>query len=104
MRKFGEISTAFVSGWMLVRGARRRRSVDRGFALSDHADWPGLLQTIEATGAEQVLVTHGEVATLVRWLAEHGKAAFPLATQFEGEQDGSDDPAVGVSALIESGT
>jgi putative mRNA 3-end processing factor len=93
MRKFGAVSTAFVSGWMLVRGARRRRSVDRGFALSDHADWPGLLETVKTTGAESVLVTHGEVAALVRWLTEHGLAAAPLPTQFEGEQDGPNDPA-----------
>jgi putative mRNA 3-end processing factor len=105
MRKFGEVSTAFVSGWMLVRGARRRRSVDRGFALSDHADWPGLLQTIEATRAEQVLVTHGEVATLVRWLTEHGRAAFPLPTRFEGEQDGPDDPTAELpNSTVESTT
>jgi putative mRNA 3-end processing factor len=102
MRKFGDVSTAFVSGWMLVRGARRRRSVDRGFALSDHADWPGLLQTIEATGAEQVLVTHGEVATLTRWLSEHGQAAAALPTQYEGEQDGADDPAAGLPAPLEA--
>ena len=89
LRKFGDVSTAFVSGWMLVRGARRRRSVDRGFPLSDHADWPGLQQTIRATGAERVLVTHGQVATMVRWLSEQGISAAPLKTEFEGEQDGS---------------
>jgi putative mRNA 3-end processing factor len=87
LRRFGEPATAFVSGWMLIRGARRRRSVDRGFPLSDHADWPGLLATIQATGAEQVFVTHGQVAPMVRWLTEKGLAAFPLRTEFEGEQD-----------------
>ena len=56
-------------GWMQLRGTRRRRGVDRGFVLSDHADWPGLLAAIAATGAERVLVTHGYVAVLVRWLA-----------------------------------
>ena len=75
MRKFGSISTAFASGWMRMRGTRRRQSLDRGFTLSDHADWPGLLSAIEATGAEQVLVTHGYRAPLVRWLTEHGKQA-----------------------------
>lgn len=55
LRRFGEISSAFVSGWMLVRGARRRRTVDRGFPLSDHADWPALQETIRATGAKRVL-------------------------------------------------
>jgi putative mRNA 3-end processing factor len=85
MRKFGSVSTAFASGWMRLRGARRRESLDRGFVLSDHADWPGLLGAIEATGAEQVLVTHGYRAPLVRWLEEHGRRARSLETKFEGE-------------------
>ncbi|MDQ6676134.1 MAG: ligase-associated DNA damage response exonuclease [Acidobacteriota bacterium] len=87
MRKFGAASTAFASGWMRVRGTRRRRSLDRGFTLSDHADWPGLLAAIDATGAEQVLVTHGYRAPLVRWLTEHGKQARSLETRYEGERD-----------------
>ncbi|HWF19492.1 MAG TPA: ligase-associated DNA damage response exonuclease, partial [Verrucomicrobiae bacterium] len=59
LRKFGAVSTAFTSGWMQIRGTRRRRSLDRGFVLSDHADWTGLLETIDATGAETVWATHG---------------------------------------------
>ena len=59
--------------------------MDRGFILSDHADWPGLLQAIGATGAESVLVTHGYRAPLVRWLTEQGKQALALETRFEGE-------------------
>jgi putative mRNA 3-end processing factor len=86
-RKFGAQSTAFASGWMLVRGARRRRSVDRGFTLSDHVDWPQLLAAIDATGAERVLVTHGFTGAVVRWLREHGRAADALATRYEGERD-----------------
>ena len=58
--------------------ARRRRSLDRGFVLSDHADWPALLQAIGQTGAETVWVTHGYIAPLVRWLQEHGKQAVPV--------------------------
>jgi putative mRNA 3-end processing factor len=85
MRKFGNVSAAFASGWMRLRGARRRESLDRGFVLSDHADWPGLLGAIEATGAEQVLVTHGYRAPLVKWLEENGKTARSLETKFEGE-------------------
>ncbi len=81
----GEISTAFASGWMRVRGTRRRLSADRGFALSDHADWPGLMEAIRATGAGRVLVTHGYVDPLVRWLAESGWEAQSLATHFETE-------------------
>jgi putative mRNA 3-end processing factor len=85
MRRFGAASTAFASGWMRVRGTRRRRSLDRGFVISDHADWPGLLGAIEATGAERVWVTHGYRAPLARWLAEHGREAVAVETQYEGE-------------------
>jgi putative mRNA 3-end processing factor len=85
-RRFGETSTAFASGWMHIRGARRRQAYDRGFALSDHADWTGLLQTIQETEASTVWVTHGYVATLVRHLLELGYDARPLATRFVGER------------------
>ena len=67
-------SDAFASGWMQLRGARRRRGVDRGFVLSDHADWPGLQRAIAATGAERVIVTHGYEAVMVRWLTRAGPA------------------------------
>ena len=71
---------------MRLRGTRRRRNFDRGFVVSDHADWDGLLQTIAATGAERVLVTHGYVEPLVRYLnEERGIRAEALATGFEGE-------------------
>jgi putative mRNA 3-end processing factor len=87
MRRFAPYSTGFASGWMRVRGARRRRAVDRGFALSDHADWPGLLTTIEGTGADQVWVTHGFTAVMARWLEDKGLQVRTVATQWEGEQD-----------------
>lgn len=92
MRRFGDVSTAFASGWMCLRGARRRRSVDRGFVLSDHADWPELQQAIAATGAERVIVTHGYSATMVRWLQERGLEAQVFPTRFEGEQDDAPEP------------
>lgn len=99
-RKFGAQSTAFASGWMLVRGARRRRSVDRGFVLSDHVDWPQLLAAVRATGAERVLVTHGFTGPVVRWLRETGLSADVLATRFEGERDDEPDvPADGVEPV-----
>jgi len=63
---------------MRIRGARRRRSLDRGFVISDHADWPALHEAIAQTGAETVWVTHGYVAPLVRWLNEHGRRAVPV--------------------------
>jgi putative mRNA 3-end processing factor len=87
----GEVSTAFASGWMLIRGPRRRRSADRGFALSDHVDWPGLLEAIRATGASRVLATHGSVAPVVRWLTENGWQAGALASPF-GAQGTGEEP------------
>jgi putative mRNA 3-end processing factor len=86
-RKFRDASTALVSGWMRIRGARRRRSLDRGFPLSDHADWPALLEAIGATRAETVWVTHGYRAPLVRWLLENGRNAAAVEARFEGESD-----------------
>ncbi len=72
---------------MQVRGNRRRRGLDRGFALSDHADWPGLLAAIEATGAERVLATHGSAAALARFLTGRGLDAGVLATAYGGDDD-----------------
>jgi len=95
MRKFGDASVAFASGWMQVRGSRRRQGADRGFVVSDHADWPGLLESVKATGAERVLVTHGQVSVLSRFLSEKGLQAGPLATRWTGEAD--DAPGGGES-------
>lgn len=86
MRRFGDASTAFASGWMRIRGTRRRRAADRGFVVSDHADWPGLLSSIEATGAECVWVTHGYRDPLVRWLGERGLEARSVPTHWEGDE------------------
>ena len=91
MRRFGAVSTAFVSGWMRIRGTRRRRSIDRGFVLSDHADWPGLQQAIQESGAECVLVTHGYRQPMVRWLLEQGRESRALETRFEGEREEVED-------------
>ena len=90
LRRFGDQADAFASGWMQVRGARRRRGVDRGFVLSDHADWPGLQRAIAATGAERVIVTHGSVPVMVRWLREQGLDAGAFATEYGGEGDDDD--------------
>jgi putative mRNA 3-end processing factor len=94
MRKFGDVSMAFASGWMMIRGTRRRRAVDRGFVVSDHADWPELLSAIHETGCERVLATHGSVAILVRWLREQGLAADGLETRFEGDEDAAPEGEV----------
>jgi putative mRNA 3-end processing factor len=81
-RKLTEASDAFASGWMQLRGARRRQALDRGFVLSDHADWPGLQQAIAATGAQRVIVTHGYEAVMVRWLREQGLQADAFRTEY----------------------
>ena len=77
---------------MLLRGTRRRRGVDRGFVVSDHADWPGLQSAILATGAERIFVTHGSVAVMVRWLGEQGLQAQGFSTEY-GDHDETDDAA-----------
>ena len=84
-RKFKNLVTAAASGWMALRGARRRRGVDRGFVLSDHADWEGLNQAIAATGAERVFVTHGYTDLFRRWLLSEGIEAYEVKTEYEGE-------------------
>lgn len=86
---------AFASGWMALRGIRRRRGLAEGFVLSDHADWQGLNTAIRATGAERVFVTHGYTAPFRRWLAEQGYDAGIVETEYEGEApDGSDTAEV----------
>ncbi len=87
-RRFAPRRDAFASGWMQVRGARRRRAVDRGFVLSDHADWPGLQKAIAATGARRVVVTHGYEAVMVRWLREQGLEADAFRTEYQGDAGG----------------
>lgn len=89
MRKFQPYSVGIASGWMTLRGARRRRNADRGFVLSDHADWTGLNRAIEATGAEKVVVTHGYSEIFTRWLREQGYEAYAEKTEFDPEA--SDD-------------
>jgi putative mRNA 3-end processing factor len=91
-KKFGRCSTAMASGWMAVRGARRRRSVDRGFVMSDHVDWPSLLTAIETCNPEEVWVTHGYSATVARYLQENGRSAKVLhsRSRSEGDEDRED--------------
>ena len=94
IRRFAPYSLAFASGWMAVRGARRRQALDRGFVLSDHVDWPGILSTIEASGASRICVTHGYAAPLIRWLKEErGLDAFEVPTRYISESEGESDPS-----------
>ncbi|CAN7178794.1 ligase-associated DNA damage response exonuclease [Pseudoduganella sp. LjRoot289] len=97
IRRFGDYSDAFASGWMLLRGARRRRGVDRGFVLSDHADWPGLMSAILATGAQRVIVTHGAIAAMVRWLCQNGYDASGFDTEY-GDDEADDATAAAAAA------
>ena len=87
VKRFANASTAFASGWMLLRGARRRGGYDRGFVLSDHADWPGLHSAIAATGAERVIVTHGQVPVMVRYLQQQGLDAGAFETQYGNDAE-----------------
>lgn len=85
MKRFGTVETGFASGWMRLRGVRRRRAADRGFVMSDHADWAGLNTAIAATGAERIFVTHGYTSVFRRWLEKQGYDAKIVETEFEGE-------------------
>lgn len=88
MRKFSPYRTGICSGWMAIRGTRRRRAADRGFVLSDHADWEGLIQAITATEAEKVYLTHGSTAVFGKYLQEEkGIDAVELKTLFGEEED-----------------
>ena len=90
IKRFGDFSDGLASGWMQVRGNRRRRGLDRGFVLSDHADWPGLISAIHATGAERVFATHGSVGPLARYLSEKGFDARILPTAYGDEESAAD--------------
>lgn len=88
------------SGWMQVRAGRRWRAADSGFALSDHADWPGLLSAIEATGAEKVYVTHGFVSTFTKYLNESGIAAEEVQTRYGQENEETEEDSDNVKEII----
>ena len=89
MKRFKSFSTGSASGWMALRGRRRWQSIDRGFVLSDHADWNGLNQTIKATGCERVIVTHGYTEIFAKWLREQGYDAQSEKTLY-GEEEGEE--------------
>lgn len=92
VRRLTSFSSAMASGWMRIRGRRRRRAVDRGFVISDHVDWPGLMETIKDTGAETVYTMHGYVEQTAQYLREKGVDAHALDADLPlapgGEEDG----------------
>lgn len=104
MKKFSPYSVGVCSGWMQVRGNLRRRNADAGFALSDHADWKGLLQAVKATGAEKVFVTHGFQAAFSRYLTENGIEAAEVKTAYGGEEEEQEQPSTTVEQEKEINT
>ncbi|MDR2238126.1 MAG: ligase-associated DNA damage response exonuclease [Chryseobacterium sp.] len=90
IKKIPDAATAICSGWMQVRGARRWRSADAGFAMSDHADWKGLLQAVKATEAEMVHVTHGQTEIFSKYLNEIGIKADVIETLFGDDEEESE--------------
>jgi putative mRNA 3-end processing factor len=86
IRKMVPYVTASASGWMTFRGARRRRAIDKGFVMSDHCDWDGLLNSIKATECEKVICTHGYTDIFSKYLREIGYDARTEATQYENEE------------------
>ena len=90
MKRFSPYSVGVCSGWMQVRGNIRRRNADAGFALSDHADWKGLLDAVKATGAEKVFVTHGFQAAFSRYLNDNGISAAEVKTEYGSEEEEQD--------------
>ncbi len=92
IQRFGDASDAMASGWMAIRGTRRRRALDRGFVLSDHVDWPDLMTAIDACAPREVWVTHGFSEIVARYQAELGRAAHSIETQFVGD-DGDGETA-----------
>jgi putative mRNA 3-end processing factor len=86
-KRFSERSTGLASGWMRIRGMRRRRALDRGFVISDHVDWPGILRTVEETGAEHIVCVHGETAAVRRYLSEQGHSAetWDIGWRWQGD-------------------
>jgi putative mRNA 3-end processing factor len=98
-RRFGDFAEATASGWMQLRGIRRRRGAETGFVLSDHADWPGLNAAIRATGAGRVFVTHGYTASFRRWLEGEGYQAGVVETAYEGEALEESAVATGAGAV-----
>jgi putative mRNA 3-end processing factor len=103
MRRFLPYTVGIASGWMALRGARRRRGADRGFILSDHADWNELNQTIKDTGASRVFVTHGYSEIFSQWLNDNGLEAHEVKTRYEGELGEMAESAVTAKETDEQG-
>lgn len=104
MKRFAPYSVGTCSGWMQVRGNVRRRNTDAGFALSDHADWNGLIQAVKATEATKVYVTHGFQSAFSRYLTENGISAAEVKTEYGGEEEEEEKPSTTTEQLNETNT
>ena len=87
LRRFRPLKTAMASGWMTLRGARRRRGSERGFVISDHLDWQELNQVIDQSGAKKILFTHGYTSQCAKWFAEKGYQTAELGMDYETDAD-----------------
>ncbi|MFT3814368.1 MAG: ligase-associated DNA damage response exonuclease [Acidovorax sp.] len=95
-RRFRSFEQAMASGWMQLRGNRRRGNLQRGFVISDHADWHALIRTIRECGARRVLATHGNTDALIPYLEQElGLQAARLRTAYGESDEESDDEADG---------
>lgn len=101
IKKFKNLEIASASGWMAIRGMKRRRSLDAAFVLSDHCDWVGLLSAIEATTATHIYPTHGYTDIFSQYLGEQGYYAQPVTTEFDTGQEDSGAEDSGAEATVE---
>jgi putative mRNA 3-end processing factor len=86
-RRFADPVTAFASGWMGVRARARQRGVELPLVISDHADWPELIQTFEELAPEEIWITHGREEGLLRWAELKGVKARALRLVGYDEDD-----------------
>ena len=87
LKRFEPYSIGVCSGWMKVRGSKRRQNADSGFALSDHADWDGLLQAVKDTGCQKAYITHGYQSVFSRYLNEIGIASEEVLTEYGSDEE-----------------
>lgn len=92
IKRFSPYAIGICSGWMQVRGNVRRKNADAGFALSDHADWDGLISAVKATGAERVFATHGFQSAFSRFLNEQGIEAAEVKTNYGNDEEETPSP------------
>lgn len=88
LKRFLPYEIGICSGWMQVRGNVRRKNADAGFAISDHADWNGLIKACKATEAECIYTTHGFQSVFTRYLNEQGIFSKEVKTEYGDDEAG----------------